>query len=181
MVKNRDELELLLACRDPIFDREFVLFAESDDVDSFTPATNDYSVSFAIDRVVAMGILPAPRIPLPPVGARVETIELGGKPSPACRYGVGVVRTLQWDWIFRCCRIGVKFDQPTGGWCGYPFLGTLTFQWAVHVIGDGEQAFSEMTPDQIEVLHEVRRRQFWREIDPACGLQDPSTVVETFE
>jgi hypothetical protein len=181
MIKNRDELELLLACQGAVFDCEDVMFAEPDDDYPAEATTNVFSVASAIDHVVDAGILPAPKRPLPPVGARVETIEVGGKPPPACRYGVGVVRALEWDWIFRTWRVNVKFDQRTGGWCGYPILGTHTFAWGVHLIGSGERPFSEMTPDEIEALHEVRRQQFWREIDPACGLRDPSGIVKPHE
>jgi hypothetical protein len=31
-----------------------------------------------------------------------------------------------------------------------------------------------MTPTEIEELHEQRRQEFWRNIDPATGLTDPS-------
>jgi hypothetical protein len=181
LIRNRDELELLLACRGAVFDREDVVFAEPVYGYPAEPTTNDFSVASAIDQVVAAGILPAPKRPLPPVGARVETMEVGGKPPPACRYGVGVIRTLEWDWIFRTWRVDVKFDQPTGGWCGYPILGTQTFPWDIHLIGSGDRPFSEMTPDEIEALHEVRRQQFWREIDPSSGLHDPSGIVKSHE
>ena len=181
MIRNRDELELLLACQGAVFDRECVVFAEPDYDYLPEPTTNDFSVASAIDQVVAAGILPAPKRLLPPVGTRVETMEVGGKPPPACRYGVGVVQTLEWDWIFRTWRVGVKFDQRTGGWCGYPILSTHTFPWDVRVIGSGDRPFSEMTPDQIEAFHEVRRQQFWREIDPASGLHDPSGIVKSHE
>ena len=181
MIQNREELELLLTCRGAVFDRADVVFVEPDDVCRAEATTNDFSVASAIDQVIAAVILPAPNRPLPPVGARVETMELGGKPPPACHYGVGVVRSLEWDWIFRTWRVGVKFDQRTGGWCGYPILGTHTFAWTVHLIGSDETPFSEMTPGEIDALHEVRRQQFWREIDPACGLHDPSGIVKSHE
>jgi hypothetical protein len=82
MIKNRDELELLLARQGAVFDRECVVFAEPDYGYPPEPTTNDFSVASAIDQVVAAGILPAPKRPLPPVGARVETMEVGGKPPP---------------------------------------------------------------------------------------------------
>jgi hypothetical protein len=91
---------------------------------------------------------------------------------------VGVVTALEWDWIFRSWRVDVKFDQPTGGWCGYPILGTHTFPFDVHVIGNSDRPFSDMSPDEIKTLHEVRRQQFWREINPASGLHDPSGIVK---
>jgi hypothetical protein len=131
--------------------------------------------------VIAAGILPAPKTELPIVGTRVETMEVGGKPPPACRYGVGIVKALEWDFVFRCWRVDVKFDQPTGGWCGYPILGTHTFQHCVHVIGSPDRPFSDMSLDEIKTLHEVRRQQFWREIDPATGLHDPSGIVKSHE
>jgi hypothetical protein len=83
--------------------------------------------------------------------------------------------------MFRSWRVDVKFDQPTGGWCGYPILGTHTFPFDVHVIGSSDRPFSDMSPDEIKTLHEVRRQQFWREIDPASGLHDPSGIVKTHE
>jgi hypothetical protein len=174
MISNHQELELLLACRSTASDREFVTFAEPHQNRLKGPSiSNGYSVAWAIEQVVGAGILPAPKRPLPTVGSRVETMEVGGKPPPACRYGVGVVSALEWDWIFRSWRVEVKFDQPTGGWCGYPILGTHTFPLDVHLIGSGDRPFSDMTPDEIEVLHEVRRQQFWREIDPVSSLHDP--------
>jgi hypothetical protein len=180
-IANDDELELLLACRGSIADRESVLFAERDHAGSPRSTVHGYSVASAIEQVIAAGILPAPRTELPMVGTRVETMEVGGKPPPACRYGVGIVKALEWDFVFRCWRVDVKFDQPTGGWCGYPILGTHTFLSNVHVIGSPERPFSDMSPDEIKTLHEVRRQQFWREIDPASGLHDPSGIVKTHE
>jgi hypothetical protein len=177
-ITNGDELELLLACRGPIADRENVTFEEPDREGSRRSTVDGYSAASAIEQVIAAGILPASKTELPIVGTRVETMEVGGKPPPACRYGVGVVTALEWDCFFRCWRVDVKFDQPTGGWCGYPILGTHTFQCDVHVIGSPERPFSDMSPDEIKTLHEVRRQQFWHEIDPATGLHDPSGIVK---
>lgn len=177
-ISNSDELELLLACRGSIIDREDVIFAEPDDKGLLESTVPDYSVASAIERVIAAGILPAPKTRLPMVGTRVETMEVGGKPPSACRYGVGVVTALEWDWMFRSWRVDVKFDQPTGGWCGYPLLGTHTVPFDVHVIGNSDRPFSDMTPNEIKTLHEARRQQFWREIDPATGLHDPSGIVK---
>jgi len=178
-ITNDDELTLLLACRASNADREHVAF--EDPTLNFAPrlTVHGYSVASAIRKVIAAGILPAPMRDLPIVGARVETMEVGGKPPPACRFGVGVVRALEWDPIFRSWRVDVKFDGPTGGWYGYPILGTHTFPLHVHVIGGSDRPFSDMTADEIKALYEVRRRQFWREIDPASGLHDPSGIVET--
>jgi len=180
-IRNDDELELLLACRESIVDREDVVFEEPDHGGSPRSSVLGYSVASAIEQVIAAGILPAPKTELPIVGARVETMEVGGKPPPACRYGVGVVTALEWDWLFRSWRVDVRFDQPTGGWCGYPILGTHTFPFCIHVIGNSDQPFSHMTPEEIKMLHEVRRQQFWREIDPATGLHDPSGIVKNHE
>jgi hypothetical protein len=131
----------------------------------------------AMDELVAAGRLPAPREVLPTIGAPVEAIEVGGKPSPACRYGVGVVTALEWDGYFRAWRVDLKFDGPTGGWCGYPMLGTHAFPHAIHVIGSDERPISSMTPAEITELAEIRRQEFWRNIDPASGLTDPSGIV----
>ena len=180
-ITNDDELELLLACRGSVADREDVIFIEPDHEDSRQSTDRGYSVASAIERVIAAGILPAPKTELPIVGTKVETMEVGGKPPPACRYGVGVVGALEWDWFFLSWRVDVKFDRPTGGWCGYPILGTHTFLSNVHVIGSPDRPFSNMTPDEIKTLHEVRRQQFWREIDPATGLHDPSGIVKPNE
>jgi hypothetical protein len=180
-IGNREELELLLRCQGSIADSEFVMFVEPDHDRSPPPTIGGYSAASAIEQVIAAGILPAPRTELPTIGARVETIEVGGKPPPSCRYGVGIVTALEWDFIFRSWRVNVKFDQPTGGWCGYPILGTNTFPFAVHVIGSSERPFSDMSPNEIKVLHEIRRQQFWREINPASGLSDPSGIVRSNE
>jgi hypothetical protein len=180
-ITTADELKLLLACRGSIADSEFVTFEDPDHEGSPRSTIRGYSVASAIERVIKAGILPAPKTELPMVGTRVETMEVGGKPPPACRYGIGVVTTLAWDCIFRCWRVDVKFDQPTGGWCGYPILGTHTFQHCVHVIGSPDRPFSDMSLDEIKTLHEVRRQQFWREIDPATGLHDPSGIVKSHE
>jgi hypothetical protein len=177
-ITNRDELEILLACRGSIADREDFVFVEPDHGGSPQSTDRGYSVASAIEQVIAAGILPAPKTGLPMVGTRVETMEVGGKPPPACRYGVGVVTALEWDCFFRSWRVDVKFDQPTGGWCGYPILGTHTFPFDVHVIGNSDRPFSDMSPDEIKTLHEVRRQQFWREINPASGLHDPSGIVK---
>ena len=181
LITNYDELALLVACRGSVADREDVVFEEPDHERSPWSTGRGYSVAFAIEQVIAAGILPAPKTKLPIVGARVETMEVGGKPPPACLYGVGVVMALEWDWIFRSWRVDVKFDQRTGGWCGYPILGTHTFPFDVHVIGSSDRPFSDMSPDEIKTLHEVRRQQFWREIDPASGLHDPSGIVKNHE
>lgn len=99
---------------------------------------------------------------------------VGSKPGPSSKYGVGVVSRIEWDSLFRSWRVVVKFDQPAGTYYGRPIRGTNTFPWNVHVVGADERPFSSMTPTEIEELHEVRRREFWRNIDPATGLTDPS-------
>jgi hypothetical protein len=100
---------------------------------------------------------------LPLVGDRVETIEVGGKPSPVCRYGVGIVEAIRWDGVFHSWRVLVRFESRTGGWCGYPILGTDTFPWLVHIIGGGGRPFSDMTPDEIWELYLQRRQENLRE------------------
>jgi len=82
-VTNYDELELLLACRGSIADREDVTFKEPDHKSSLWPTLRGYSVASAIEHVIAAGILPAPKTKLPIVGTRVETMEVGGKPPPS--------------------------------------------------------------------------------------------------
>jgi hypothetical protein len=180
-ITNNDELELLLSSRGTIADHEDVAFVEPDHEGSAPSTKGDYSVASAIKRVIAARILPAPKVELPIVWARVETMEVGGKPPPAGLYGVGVVTALEWDCYFRSWRVEVIFDQSTGGWCGYPILGTHTFPFDVHVIGSSERPFSDMTPKEIKTLYEVRRQQFWREIDPASGLHDASGIVKPRE
>ena len=176
-ITNADELELLLACRELIADREFVMFEESESGGLAKSAIHSFSVASAIKQVIAAGILPEPKRELPMIGSRVETMEVGGKPPPACHFGEGVVTALEWDWIFRSWRVAVNFDHRTGGWYGYPILGTHTFPYDVHVVGSSERPFSEMSPKEIKALHEFRRQQFWRDIDPASGLHDPSGIV----
>src|SRR5664280_109296 len=100
-ITNDNELELLLACRGSIADREDVAFEEPDHDGSPRSTIRGYSVTPAIKQVIAAGIIPAPKTELPIVGSRVETMEVGGKPPSACRYGVGVVTALEWDCIFR--------------------------------------------------------------------------------
>jgi hypothetical protein len=94
---------------------------------------------------------------LPPIGTRVEVAAVSGKPPPECRYGIGtVVGHERFDdgW-----RVDVTYDQPTGGWCGSPCLGTLTFPRLVHVIGGPGRAFSTMTPSEIEAFVEAGIRR----------------------
>jgi hypothetical protein len=68
----------------------------------------------------------------------------------------------------------VALDQPAGTYYGQPVKGTQTCMYGIHVIGGPERPFSSMTPTEIEELHEQRRKEFWRNIDPATGLTDPS-------
>ena len=75
------------------------------------------------------------------------------------------------DWFFddRTWRVDVAHDPPTG-----MYLGIVTFPYCVQLVGGPERPFSSMTPTEIEELHEQRRKDFWRNIDPATGLTDPS-------
>ena len=99
---------------------------------------------------------------------------VGGKPGPRSKYGVGVVTGSEWDSLFRTWRIAVKFDEPAGTYYGRPIRGSSTFPGNVHVVGTDERAFSSMTPTEIEELHEVRRREFWRNTDPHARSLDSS-------
>ena len=159
-IRNHDELNLVLDCPEPIGDHESISFAGlrwDDDADGVI-ATSDF-VADAAHQVVARGILPASTHELPLLGARVETIEIGGRPSPECRYGVGTVTSLSWDRTFQSWRVHVEFDRCTGGWQGYPIYATSTFSWMVHVIGGDERPFSDMSPAEIEALYRTRQSQ----------------------
>ena len=160
-VRNQLELDLVLASPDPFGEHTSIHFDGlrwDDDADGVV-AVSDY-VADGAHQVVARGLLPAPAHELPRLGARVETIEVGGRPSPACRYGVGTVTGLSWDHGFATWRVRVEFDHCTGGWQGFPIYGTETFTWMVHVIGSDERAFSDMTPVQIECLYRSRQSRF---------------------
>ena len=128
----------------------------------------------ATEQVCAAGILPGPREELAPFGTRVEVMRTGGKPPPPSRYGTGTVNSHSWDCVFRTWRVHVALDQPAGTYYGRPIRGSRTFPGNVHVVGADERPFSSMTPLEIEELHEVRRKEFWRNIDPATGLTDLS-------
>jgi len=87
---------------------------------------------------------------LPPIGTRVEVAAVSGKPPPECRYGIGTV--IGHEWLVDAWRVHVRYDEPTGGWCGSPCLGTLTHPDLVHVIGAPGRAFSTMSPAEIETF-----------------------------
>lgn len=178
-IRNQDELDLLLACRAPIFDRESIQFVglEWNDDEERLVAREEF-VPGAAQQVVSAGILPEPTSQLPAIGARVETIEVGGKPSPACRYGVGTVTGSSWDCVFGVWRVEVTFDGCTGGWQGFPVYGTSTFVWMVHVIGSDERSFSDMTPGEIEALYQARRQQLHAPDRPATWLADSSDLAD---
>jgi hypothetical protein len=84
---------------------------------------------------------------------------VGGKPGPRSKYGVGVVTGIEWDSVFRTWRVVVKYDQPAGTYYGKPIRGSSTFPENVHVVGANGRPFSDMTPAEIEELHEVRRQE----------------------
>jgi hypothetical protein len=128
----------------------------------------------ATEQVCAAGILPGPREELAPFGTRVEVMRTGGKPPPHSRYGTGTVNSHSWDCVFRTWRVHVALDQPAGTYYGQPVKGIAAFPNTVQVVGGPERSFSSMTPTEIEALHEQRRQEFWRDIDPATGLTDPS-------
>jgi hypothetical protein len=128
----------------------------------------------ATEQVCAAGILPRPRDELAPFGTRVEVMRTGGKPPPPNRYSTGTVNGHEWDSVFRTWRVHVALDQPAGTYYGQPVKGIAAFPHGVQLVGGPERPFSSMTPTEIETLYEQRRKQFWRNIDPASGLTDPS-------
>jgi hypothetical protein len=131
-------------------------------------------LTLAAEQVCAAGILPRPREELAPFGDRVEVMRVGGKPPPRSRYHIGTVKGHEWDSVFRTWRVHVALDQPAGTYYGQPVKGIAAFPNAVQLVGGPERPFSSMTPTEIEELHEQRRKEFWRNIDPASGLTDPS-------
>lgn len=114
----------------------------------------------AISAVCAAGLLPPPVEALPPVGSRVESMVVGGKPGPPSKYGTGVVEGLSWDPFFGTWRVHVVYDEPAGTYYGKPIKGSETSAWMVHVIGSAEPPFSSMSPEEIEELYQRRLRQF---------------------
>ncbi len=170
-VRNQFELDLVLANPDPFGEHTSALFEGlrwDDDADGVV------AVADGAHQVVARGLLPAPTHELPRLGARVETIEIGGRPSPAGRYGVGTVTSLSWSHGSATWRVHVEFDHCTGGWQGYPIYGTDTFVWMVHVIDSDEPPFSQMSPDAIERLYHSRQSQFAAAPAPARPAPAPA-------
>jgi hypothetical protein len=123
----------------------------------------------ATEQVCAAGLLPRPREELAPFGARVEVMRVGGKQRPRSRYSTGTVTGHQWISVDRRWRVTVALDPPTGR-----YLSIVPLTHAVQLVGGPERPLSSMTQTEIEELHELRRQQFWRNIDPATGLTDPS-------
>jgi hypothetical protein len=119
----------------------------------------------AIGQLVRAGLLPAPTRELPVPGDRVETIDVGGRPSSPSHYRTGRVTALEWDGVFCTWRVCVHFDT-SGRWQGIPILSTSTFPHLVHVIGRPERPFSEMTPDELRDLYEERIAELWAEPGP---------------
>ena len=163
-----------------IADREFVMFKNPDKENSRDSSDRGQFSASAIDKVCAAGLLPSPNALLPSVGDSVEAMVIAGKPPPACRYGVGTVTALEWDWIFQTWRVHVRFNQRTGGWCGFPIMGTSTFPFCIHVIGSSGRPFSDMTPGEIQDLHEERRQHFWRQLQ-AANVHIPKRIAESLE
>ena len=160
-VRSQHELDLVLAIPEPFGEHRSVSFGGlrwDDDADGVVAETD--VVPDGAHQVIDRGLLPAPTHELPRLGARVETIEIGGRPSPACRYGVGTVTSVSWGHRSSTWRVRVEFDRCTGGWQGFPIYGTDTLVWMVHVIGSDERPFSDMTPTEIEDLYRSRQRQF---------------------
>jgi hypothetical protein len=128
----------------------------------------------ALEQICAAGLLPRSRDKLPSFGTRVEAMVIGGKPVLRRKYGPGTVFHLSWDSVFRTWRVGVQFDETVGYWCGMPIKGVSAFPNQIHVTGSTERPFSEMTLPELDALHEERRQEFWRNVDRASGLSDPS-------
>ncbi len=173
-IRTRADLELLLTCRASIAPYESVYFGGlrwDDDADAVV-AVSDF-VADAARQVVAAGLLPAPVGVFADLGARVQTMEFGGRPSPQCRYGEGTVTSLSWSRAEQVWRVNVEFDKSTGGWQGFPVYSTSTFPWMVCVVGGGGRAFSEMSPEAIERLYHRRRARY------APPAQPPATAVAT--
>jgi hypothetical protein len=126
-------------------------------------------LTIATEQVCAAGLLPHPREEIAAFEARVEVMRVGGKPPPPSRYSTGTVKGQWWDSVFRRWRVDVALDPPVGR-----YLGIVTWMYDVQLVGGPERPFSSMTPTEIEELHEQRRKGFWRNIDPASGLTDPS-------
>ncbi len=114
----------------------------------------------AIATVCAAGSLPEPELALPRIGTRAEAM-VGGKPGPACKYGVGVVSNLAWCAVLRTWQVGVVFDEPAGTHYGNPIGGATVFPCQVHVIGGPGRPFSSMTPDEIVALRDQQRLAGW--------------------
>jgi len=135
-------------------------------------------LTLATEQVCAAGLLPRPREELAAFGARVEVMRTGGKPPPPSRYHTGTVNGHEWDSVLRTWRVHVALDQPAGTYYGQPVKGIAAFPNTVQLVGGPERPFSSMTPTEIEELHEQRRQAFWRNIDPASGLTDPSLPAQ---
>jgi hypothetical protein len=151
VISTPEELAQVLSC--PIHDlsSESVDFTHASwvgETEDQRAAANQFLTSVQ-ERVCADGRLRHPKTPLPPFGARAEAALVGGKPGPACKYGVGAVTTHGWDSVFLCWRVGITFDEPAGTYYGQPILGTSTFPRLVHVIGEPDRPFSTMTPGEI--------------------------------
>jgi len=174
-VRNQRELDLLLvAGRSLAYDESVSFEGMKWDDDEERCVYLDGYIPDAVKQVIAAGILPETSRALPDIRTRVQTIELGGKPGPTCRYGVGTVTKLTWDRTVNSWRVHVEFDHATGGMYGYPIYATSTFAWMVHVIGSDEQPFSEMTPLEIGRLYEERRLQL-----PAPPARDTGEETPT--
>lgn len=147
------------------------------ELDAGTRAKTFKFLGEALEQVCAAGILPRSRDELPSFGTRVEAMVIGGKPVLRRKYGTGTVFKLGWDSVFRTWRVGVQFDETVGYWCGMPINGVSAFPNQIHVIGSTERPFSEMTLPELDALHEERRQEFWRNVDPATGMSDPALRV----
>jgi hypothetical protein len=177
LVLNADHLSMLLSCPVTDLSSESVDFGGASWLGTDEKPTHQF-LNAAVRHVCSKGRLPRSRTELPAIGVRAEAMVVGGKPSPQKRYGTGTVTGLGWDSVFRCWRVNIRFDEQSGAFFGFPIMGTSTFPFCVHVVGGADRPFSSMTPTDIEELHETRRQEFWRDIDPLAGLTDPAICNE---
>ena len=168
IVDTEASLARLLACEVEDLQGELIRFEDREwrVANESERRTISSFLQSAYEEVCSAGRLPRPRTELPAIGAHVEVPDVFGKPSPACRFGVGVVSAYEWwsplelddgrsfdgSW-----KVGVTYNEPTGGWCGLPTLGTVISPQLVYVIGSSPgRPYSQMSPSEIEVMFETR-------------------------
>lgn len=101
-VRTRADLEQRLTSTESLAQHESVYFGglKCDDDTDGAAAVSDFVPDVA-RQVAAAGIVPVRSGKFADVGARVETIAIGGRSSPACRYGVGTVISPSWRRVER--------------------------------------------------------------------------------